>query len=251
VRSDTFAPASPTCCTRPITTRSAPIWKTTSEGESLSLLATTARQFVRGSNSRWQAIRRGARARCAHPVPPPEALSERLQCAGRGYGSEAPAPSRTLRRRPSTWPARGSSGSSQVAPPRSCRGPSKAQVMDNDQAMRTIAPMLVLEGRFALTATSTRSRSSGDGYRAVVKASPQGVAITSRNGYDMNDRYRELRGLRDAVSTPVVLDGEIVALTTAECRTSRPSGSGVGDRLVTPLASASWPSMSSNSATTR
>jgi bifunctional non-homologous end joining protein LigD len=51
-----------------------------------------------------------------------------------------------------------------------------------------------------------------DGYRALVKASPQGVTITSRNGYDMTDRYRELQGHRDAVSTPVLLDGEIVAL---------------------------------------
>ena len=51
-----------------------------------------------------------------------------------------------------------------------------------------------------------------DGYRALVKASPHGVTITSRNGYDMTDRYRELQGLRDAVSTQVLLDGEIVAL---------------------------------------
>jgi bifunctional non-homologous end joining protein LigD len=54
-----------------------------------------------------------------------------------------------------------------------------------------------------------------DGFRALVDASPQGITIASRNGYDMTDRYPELQGLRDAVSESVLLDGEIVALNGA------------------------------------
>jgi bifunctional non-homologous end joining protein LigD len=51
-----------------------------------------------------------------------------------------------------------------------------------------------------------------DGFRALVQASPAGITISSRNGYDMTSRYPELEGLRHAVSTPVLLDGEIVDL---------------------------------------
>lgn len=52
-----------------------------------------------------------------------------------------------------------------------------------------------------------------DGFRALVRAAPEDVTITSRSGHDMTARYPELQSLRDTVSTTVLLlDGEIVAL---------------------------------------
>jgi bifunctional non-homologous end joining protein LigD len=51
-----------------------------------------------------------------------------------------------------------------------------------------------------------------DGFRALVHASRAAVTITSRNGYDMTSRFPELQALRGTVSTPTLLDGEIVAL---------------------------------------
>ena len=51
-----------------------------------------------------------------------------------------------------------------------------------------------------------------DGFRTLVQASAQGLAVWSRNGHDVTSRYPELRGLADAVTREVVLDGEIVCL---------------------------------------
>jgi bifunctional non-homologous end joining protein LigD len=84
-------------------------------------------------------------------------------------------------------------------------------VVDNT-VVRTIAPTLVSGEPLRPDSDKYAFEVKWDGYRALVKASPHGVTITSRNGYDMTDGYRELQGLRDAVSTPVLLDGEIVAL---------------------------------------
>ena len=51
-----------------------------------------------------------------------------------------------------------------------------------------------------------------DGFRALIEAAPSGIKTWSRNGHDMTSRYPELQGLADAVTTSVVLDGEIVCL---------------------------------------
>ncbi|MDQ3986860.1 MAG: hypothetical protein M3280_10255 [Actinomycetota bacterium] len=51
-----------------------------------------------------------------------------------------------------------------------------------------------------------------DGFRALVEAEPSGIKIWSRNGHDMTSRYPELQGMAAAVTSPVVLDGEIVCL---------------------------------------
>jgi bifunctional non-homologous end joining protein LigD len=50
-----------------------------------------------------------------------------------------------------------------------------------------------------------------DGIRALVGLESGTVTLTSRLGNDLSDRYPELHGLADAVSVPVLLDGEIVA----------------------------------------
>jgi bifunctional non-homologous end joining protein LigD len=46
----------------------------------------------------------------------------------------------------------------------------------------------------------------------LLHVSPDGVTVWSRNGHDMTSRYPELQGLRAALTTSVVLDGEIVCL---------------------------------------
>ncbi len=51
-----------------------------------------------------------------------------------------------------------------------------------------------------------------DGFRALIDASPNGVTVWSRNGYDVTARYPELQQLASAVSTLVLFDGEIVCL---------------------------------------
>jgi bifunctional non-homologous end joining protein LigD len=75
-----------------------------------------------------------------------------------------------------------------------------------------MTPMLAASGPLPEDSAKWAYEVKWDGFRALVQASPGGVAITSRNGYDMTSRYPELRGLRRAVSTRVLLDGEIVAL---------------------------------------
>ena len=52
-----------------------------------------------------------------------------------------------------------------------------------------------------------------DGIRALAHVTSDGYRLISRNGIDMTDRYPELAELRDAVTAPCILDGEIVALT--------------------------------------
>src|SRR5918998_5522370 len=49
-----------------------------------------------------------------------------------------------------------------------------------------------------------------DGYRALIDASSDGVIVVSRNGLVFTSRYPELQGLAEAVSQPVLLDGESV-----------------------------------------
>jgi hypothetical protein len=60
----------------------------------------------------------------------------------------------------------------------------------------SIAPILASAGPLRPDSDKYAFEVKWDGYRALVKVSPQGVTITSRNGYDMTDRYRELQGLR-------------------------------------------------------
>jgi bifunctional non-homologous end joining protein LigD len=76
----------------------------------------------------------------------------------------------------------------------------------------TLRPMLASAGPLRPDSDRYAFEVKWDGYRALVNASPRGVAITSRNGFDMTERYPELERLRDALSAPVLLDGEIVAL---------------------------------------
>jgi bifunctional non-homologous end joining protein LigD len=78
--------------------------------------------------------------------------------------------------------------------------------------MTMIAPMLVASGPLPPDNGRWGYEVKWDGFRALVRATPDEVTITSRNGYDLTSRYPELEGLSQAVSAPVLLDGEIVAL---------------------------------------
>ena len=108
--------------------------------------------------------------------------------------------------------------------------------MNNDQVQTTLRPMLVSAGPLRPDSEKYAFEVKWDGFRALVHASPQAVTIASRNGYDMTGRYPKLRGLRDAVSTEVLLDGEIVALD-ADNKPDfatlwfRSKGSSAGERL--------------------
>jgi bifunctional non-homologous end joining protein LigD len=75
-----------------------------------------------------------------------------------------------------------------------------------------ITPMLAATGPLPADSAKWAYEVKWDGFRALVRASPAGVTITSRNGHDMTSRYPELAGLSGGVSRPVLLDGEIVAL---------------------------------------
>jgi ATP-dependent DNA ligase len=86
------------------------------------------------------------------------------------------------------------------------------KVADNDWVTATLRLMLVSTGSLRPDSGKYAFEVKWDGFRALVDASPGGVTIASRNGYAMTGRYPELRGLRDAVSTEVLFDGEIVAL---------------------------------------
>ena len=88
-------------------------------------------------------------------------------------------------------------------------GPKNYWTMDG---MTILRPMLVSAGSLRQDSDKYAFEVKWDGFRALVRASPQRVTITSRNGHDMTGRYPELQALRDAVSTSVLLDGEIVAL---------------------------------------
>jgi bifunctional non-homologous end joining protein LigD len=79
-------------------------------------------------------------------------------------------------------------------------------------SMTMISPMLATSGSLPADSEKWSYEVKWDGFRAFVEASPDGVTITSRNGYDMTTRYPELEGLAHAVSMPMLLDGEIVAL---------------------------------------
>lgn len=79
-----------------------------------------------------------------------------------------------------------------------------------------LAPML------ATPASSLPSDTSGyacevkwDGIRAMYYIAHNQLRIMSRNGNDITTRYPELRGLATVVPHEVVLDGEIVAFTSA------------------------------------
>jgi bifunctional non-homologous end joining protein LigD len=81
-----------------------------------------------------------------------------------------------------------------------------------------------------------------DGYRALIDASSDGVIVMSRNGLVFTSRYPELQGLAEAVSQPVLLDGETVALDRDGSPTSPRCGSQPGAHRKAPFAS--WPSTS-------
>ena len=73
-------------------------------------------------------------------------------------------------------------------------------------------PMLVTSGPLRPDNDRYAFEVKWDGFRAMVEAGPSGTTIWSRNGHDMTGRYPELQSLADAVTTSVVLDGEIVCL---------------------------------------
>ena len=73
-------------------------------------------------------------------------------------------------------------------------------------------PMLVTRGPLRPDTDRYAFEVKWDGFRALIEAAPSGVKIWSRNGHDMTGRYPELQGLKAALTTSVVLDGEIVCL---------------------------------------
>ena len=66
-----------------------------------------------------------------------------------------------------------------------------------------------------------------DGIRAIAQVTPRGLALHTRNGNEVTTAYPELVELLDAVTGPVVLDGEIVALDAR----GRPSFSKLQNRM--------------------
>jgi hypothetical protein len=58
-----------------------------------------------------------------------------------------------------------------------------------------ITPMLAASGPLPADSAKWAYEVKWDGFRALLQASPAGVTITSRNGYDMTSRYPELECL--------------------------------------------------------
>jgi bifunctional non-homologous end joining protein LigD len=77
---------------------------------------------------------------------------------------------------------------------------------------RFMKPMLVTSGTLPPDSEKWSYEVKWDGFRALIEAGPSGIKIWSRNGHDMTSRYPELQGFPGAVTTAVVLDGEIVCL---------------------------------------
>jgi len=75
-----------------------------------------------------------------------------------------------------------------------------------------LKPMLVTSGELPPDSERYSFEVKWDGFRALVDASPSGVSVTSRNGFDMTARYPELGELASGIGKRVVLDGEIVCL---------------------------------------
>ena len=76
----------------------------------------------------------------------------------------------------------------------------------------TIRPMLVSAGALKPDSDRHAFEVKWDGFRALIDAAPSGIKIWSRNGHDMTSRYSELEGLASAVTSSLILDGEIVCL---------------------------------------
>lgn len=83
-------------------------------------------------------------------------------------------------------------------------------MLDNDSVKHR--PMLVTSGPLRPDNDRYAFEVKWDGFRALVEATPTGLKIWSRNGYDMASRYPELDALGDALEGSAVLDGEIVCL---------------------------------------
>lgn len=75
-----------------------------------------------------------------------------------------------------------------------------------------LRPMLVTPGALRPDDAPFAFEVTWDGFRALIDASPERVNVSSRRGYDLSTRYPELAGMVHAVSTNVILDGEIVCL---------------------------------------
>ncbi|MFA9446878.1 non-homologous end-joining DNA ligase [Egicoccus sp. AB-alg6-2] len=75
-----------------------------------------------------------------------------------------------------------------------------------------LRPMLATPGQPDAVRRGHRYEFKWDGVRALVAITADGsLQLRSRNGVDITARYPELAGLPDAVGSPAVLDGEIVA----------------------------------------
>jgi bifunctional non-homologous end joining protein LigD len=59
----------------------------------------------------------------------------------------------------------------------------------------TIKPMLVASGSLRPDSDRYAFEVKWDGFRAMVQASPRGLKVISRNGFDITARYPELHGL--------------------------------------------------------
>jgi len=81
-----------------------------------------------------------------------------------------------------------------------------------DNGAVKLKPMLVTAGPLRPDSDRYAFEVKWDGFRALVHVCPDGVTVWSRNGHDVTSRYPELQGLSAALTTPVVLDGEIVCL---------------------------------------
>lgn len=75
-----------------------------------------------------------------------------------------------------------------------------------------LEPMLAVAGRLDDVREGFASEWKWDGVRVLLAADGHGVRLTSRRGTDVTHRYPELHALGAAVSGPVLLDGEVVAL---------------------------------------
>ncbi|MGZ4674964.1 MAG: non-homologous end-joining DNA ligase [Acidimicrobiia bacterium] len=91
--------------------------------------------------------------------------------------------------------------------------------MATARAPRDLRPMLATLAASAPLGDEWSYEIKWDGIRAIVVVEAGEVSITSRLGNDLSGRYPELAALADAVTAPVVLDGEIVAMD----ETGRPS----------------------------
>ena len=80
---------------------------------------------------------------------------------------------------------------------------------------RDVRPMLATAGALPPDDPAWAYEVKWDGVRVIAAVQAGSVVLTSRVGNDVTGGYPELAGLADAVQAPVLLDGEVVALSPA------------------------------------